>query len=52
MAKEKQFRSLNIPANRPRRVYTVFWWLAGIALAVLFLACTAMAYFAHRAKEF
>lgn len=47
MEKEKQFRPLHIPVNKPRRLYSLFWWLAGIALAVLFLTCVAISYYTH-----
>jgi len=45
---KQTFRKLNLPLPKPRRLDSVFWWLAGIAIAVLFLACVAMAYMAHR----
>jgi len=50
MQREKQYRQLHVPIRKPLRLMDRFAWLAGIALAVLFLACVAMAYYAHRVK--
>jgi hypothetical protein len=38
------YRKLNVPVSRPSKTASLFWWLVGIALAVLFLACVVMAY--------
>jgi hypothetical protein len=45
---KKDYRKLNIPINRPSKLASLFWWLAGIALVVLFIACVVMAYNAQR----
>lgn len=45
--RQQHFRPLRVRPNRPRREEALFWWLAGIALAVLFLACVAIGYW-HR----
>jgi hypothetical protein len=50
MERKRGWRQLHVPLNRPRRLDSVFWWLAGIAIAVTFLACVAMAYVAHRVQ--
>lgn len=46
----KGFRQLRLPYHKPRRPEAAFWWLAGIALAVLWIACVVMAYNAHKIK--
>jgi hypothetical protein len=50
MEKEKEYRQLHLPIRRPRPINDRFAWLAGTALAVLFLACVAMAYVAQHHK--
>jgi hypothetical protein len=50
MEEKRVWRQIHVPLNKPRRLDSVFWWLAGIAIAVAFLACVAMAYAAHRAQ--
>ena len=42
------YRKLNVSVNRPSKLASLFWWLAGLALAVLFIACVVMAYNAQR----
>lgn len=48
MEPKEPFRKLHLYTPRPRRINNRFALLAGIAVAVLFLACVAMAYVAHR----
>jgi hypothetical protein len=50
MKKERVWRQLHIPPNKPRLLNSQFSALAGIALAVLFMACVCMAYYAHLVK--
>jgi hypothetical protein len=44
------YRKLHVPVKRPSKLASLFWWLLGITLAVLFLACVVMAYNAQRGK--
>jgi hypothetical protein len=48
--KNKHYRRLNVPVKKPRPLDARFWWMAGILLCVLFIACTVMAYNAHRSR--
>jgi hypothetical protein len=50
MKKKHTWRQLNLPLNKPRRLDSLFWWLAGIALWVFFMACVFFAFQAHRSK--
>jgi hypothetical protein len=50
MEKRESFRRLRVPVSKPRRLDSFFWWSAGILLCVAFLACVAMAWYAHRMK--
>ena len=43
------FRKLKVPIRRPGKTESLFWWLAGIALAVLFLACVLIGYWTRNA---
>ena len=45
---QKEFRKLNVKLPPPQKENSVFWWLAGIALAVSFLALTLHYYVAHK----
>jgi hypothetical protein len=38
------FRPLSIPVKRLNKIYGVFWWLAGIAMALLFLLFVLFSY--------
>jgi hypothetical protein len=45
---QDQFRKLQVELPPVRKENSLFWWLAGIALAVCFLTITVHYYTAHR----
>ncbi len=44
------YRKLQVPIKRPSKVASLFWWLVGIALAVVWLALVLLAYRVHMGK--
>jgi hypothetical protein len=45
---QNQFRKLQVDLPPIRKENNLFWWLAGISLAVLFLAITVHYYVAYK----
>jgi hypothetical protein len=49
--KHTAFRKLHVPIPPIRRENSLFWWLAGIALAVCFLALTLHFYAQYKKQQ-
>ncbi|ANE51896.1 hypothetical protein [Flavisolibacter tropicus] len=48
---QNEFRKLDIELPRIRRENSLFWWLAGIALAVCFLALTLHFFMLYKKRQ-